>query len=173
MKPRTIDRPKAEPGRPRIIILDKFLEQASAHGRGKSGAAIGHGEKHPLAAGLNAGGDEYGRRRRRVVGGIQQQVGQHVLGEGEVRPHGLHVFGHRDGQRVPGQCIAGAFNGGVHDVTRIAPIEPRLERPAFEAALVEEVSDQAVEPAHRGADFIYQLSAQVGIRARPGCRRMR
>ena len=85
--------------------------------------------------------------------GVEQQVGDDLLHQRGVGAEERQVGGQGRLERVVREGLAHAVERGVEEVVGVAPVEPGPERAGLEARLVEEIVDEAVEPAGGGADL--------------------
>ena len=120
-------------------------------------AVVHHVEQHPVVDQLGA---QLGRPRgRRVPQRVGEQVGQHPLEQAGVGEHQRQAVGHRHLAAAAASSSPRSATGATSSIAGRA--QERLQRPGVQAAHVEQVADQRVEPVGVLLDGGQQLGLVV------------
>ena len=106
---------QTEPAGARGFTPGEFLKKAFTLCRRNARAVVGHREKDALPLGIQTRGHRDRGARRGVLHGIEIQIGEGVLGEGEVRANGRKVGRDGDGKGSALERLTGALEGAIAD----------------------------------------------------------
>ena len=155
-------KPEPDAGRPLVEAGERLEDPLLELGR-HPGAVVDHVEHHPVA--VLPGAQHRPQIGRRVPQRVGEQVGEHPLEQPGIGPDEGQVVGHDDQHLVRVVQAAQRHRG---DLVHRGRAQERLKRPGLQAAHVEQVADERVEPVGVLLDVGEQLGLVLGGPAHVG-----
>ena len=103
--------------------------------------------------------DADGRVRRRILGGVVEEIEQHLLEQHGVHRQHREVGAHRDFHAMLGEDLPGALQRAAHDLAQVVRRGIRHDGAGLELGHVEQVGDEAVEPL----GFLDDRGDEIGL----------